>query len=386
MAEPRLRVEVERRLEHFRLRVDLQVGSEILVLFGPSGAGKSQTLQAIAGLVTPDEGEIVLDGQLFFRRARPGPRVNLPARRRGIGYLFQHYALFPHLTALENVGYALPRRAEARARAMELLRQMHLEHVAGRYPHELSGGQQQRVALARALARDPQLLLLDEPFSALDGALRERLQDDLRDLQRDRALVVICVTHNLEDVFAVGDRIAVMREGRIEQVGPVGEVFRRPATREAAEVLGIRNLFRGQVVESGGAGLVLDWEGVRIVAPPHPFPPGAEVLAYLPPTEVKLLYPGAPLTEAVQQNRVRGQIRDRRPGHGVQRLRLELPNGHTVDAVFPETAYATLDLEIGRTVEVALRREALVVLPGVSEDAANQDADSTVRNWQRSPA
>ncbi|CAN5627320.1 ABC transporter ATP-binding protein [soil metagenome] len=363
MAEPRLRVDFERRLESFRLRVQFEVGSEILVLFGPSGAGKTQTLQAIAGLVTPDEGEIALAGQTLFRRGRPGARVNVPARRRGVGYLFQHYALFPHLTALENVGYALPRGAEGRARAMELLGRMHLQHVAGRYPHELSGGQQQRIALARALAREPRLLLLDEPFSALDGALRERLQDDLRDLQRERELVVICVTHNIEDVFAVGDRIAVLREGQLEQVGPVAEVFRRPVTREAAEVLGIRNLLRARVMESSGAGLLLDWEGVRIAAPAHPVPAGAEVLAYLPPTEVKLLYPGAPLAEAVQQNRLAGRVRDRRPGHGVQRLRIELENGRTVDAVFPDSSYATLPLEPGSAVEVVLRRDAWVVLP-----------------------
>ena len=146
MAEDRLHIDIEKRLATFDLRVQLDVGAEILVLFGPSGAGKTQTLTMIAGLSTPDAGEIVLDGEAFFRRDRPGPKVVLPARKRRIGYVFQQYALFPHLSALENVAYPLWRQRGARARATALLHRMHLEHVADHYPHELSGGQQQRVS------------------------------------------------------------------------------------------------------------------------------------------------------------------------------------------------------------------------------------------------
>src|SRR5262245_56318440 len=166
---PRLLVDIRKRLSAFELNVRLEVGAEILVLFGPSGAGKTQTLDAIAGLTRPDSGEIVLDGKTFFQGSGPRPAVNLPARERRVGYVFQSYALFPHLTALENVAYSLWRQPQAHERAIALLARMGLQSLAGHYPHELSGGQQQRVAIARALAMEGHALLMDEPFSALDN-------------------------------------------------------------------------------------------------------------------------------------------------------------------------------------------------------------------------
>jgi molybdate transport system ATP-binding protein len=217
----RLKVNIEKRLATFNLSVQIEVGAEILVLFGPSGAGKTQTLNAIAGLMTPDAGEITLDGTVFFRSSG----VNLPARKRHVGYVFQQYALFPHLTALENVSYALWRQPQARERADALLERMRLTELANRYPHELSGGQQQRVAIARALAMEPRVLLMDEPFSALDSEIRKQLHADLLKLQAEAELIVIYVTHNLEDAFTVGHRLAVVRNGRIEQIGAPRDVY-----------------------------------------------------------------------------------------------------------------------------------------------------------------
>ena len=205
----------------------IEVGTEILVLFGPSGAGKTQTLNAIAGLMTPDAGEITLDGECFFRASSEtsvGKTFNLPARKRRIGYVFQQYALFPHLTALENVSYALWREPQARTRAERLLETMKLADFANRYPHELSGGQQQRVAIARALAMEPRVLLMDEPFSALDSKIRKQLHQELLRLQAEAELIVIYVTHNLEDAFAVGHRLAIVRDGSIERIGTPTEV------------------------------------------------------------------------------------------------------------------------------------------------------------------
>ncbi len=228
MKPPRLNVNIEKRLASFNLSVQIEVGAEILVLFGPSGAGKTQTLNAIAGLMTPDAGEITLDGTLFFRaNGTPGqtPAVNLPARKRHVGYVFQQYALFPHLSALENVSYALWRQPDARQRAEALLERMRLTDLANRYPHELSGGQQQRVAIARALAMEPRVLLLDEPFSALDSEIRTQLHEDLLRLQAEAELIVIYVTHNLEDAFTVGHRLAVVRNGKIERIGAPREIY-----------------------------------------------------------------------------------------------------------------------------------------------------------------
>ena len=228
MKPPRLKVNIEKRLATFKLFVQLEVGAEILVLFGPSGAGKTQTLNAIAGLMTPDAGEITLDGTIFFQSSgvrRRNPALNLPARKRHVGYVFQQYALFPHLSALENVSYALWRQPRARERAEALLERMRLAELANRYPHELSGGQQQRVAIARALAMEPRVLLLDEPFSALDSEIRKQLHQDLLRLQSEAELIVIYVTHNLEDAFTVGHRLAVVRNGRIEQIGAPRDVY-----------------------------------------------------------------------------------------------------------------------------------------------------------------
>ena len=234
-----LKIDVDKRLATFNLRVRLEVGAEILVLFGPSGAGKTQTLNAVAGLTTPDSGEITLGDTPFFSSGSNGHAFNLPPRKRRVGYVFQQYALFPHLTAVENVAYALWRQPGARARAEALLERMHLAGLSNRYPHELSGGQQQRVGMARALAMKPRVLLMDEPFSALDSPTRQRLHQDLIRLQQEESLIVVYVTHNLADAFAVGHRLAIMREGRIEQVGVPDDVRRNPANPLVLAALGI---------------------------------------------------------------------------------------------------------------------------------------------------
>lgn len=358
---PLLSVDIEKRLSQFTLQVSFQAEREVVVLFGPSGVGKTQTLHSIAGLTRPDAGEIIVESRVLFRQGRPGPPVWLPPQHRRIGYVFQSYALFPHMTALENVAYPL-RGKDARQKAMALLEQMHLEHLANHYPGELSGGQQQRVAIARALAVRPSVLLLDEPFSALDIPVRERLQQDLLALQKDLGLVVLLVTHDLQDAFAMGHRLVVMHQGRVEQVGPVEEVFRHPASPQVARSLGIANLFTAQVASSTPEGLVLDWQGLLLEALPQPLAPGQEVTAYIRPEEVKILYPDRPLTSAVRHNLVSGHVLVRRPGPQMHTLRIALDNGEILEASFPSYSYLPLDLTPGKKVLLSLRREAIVLL------------------------
>ncbi len=364
--ETRLHAALEKRLGAFHLDLNLDVGTETLVLFGPSGAGKTTTLDLIAGLLEPDAGELTLDGQLLFRRARGegGVRAHVPARRRGIGYVFQQYALFPHMTALENVMYPLRRDPGRAARAHELLARVRLDAAAGRYPRELSGGQQQRVALARALAARPRVLLLDEPFSALDLAVRELLQRDVAELQAELGLVVVYVTHRLEDAFALGHRIAVLRDGHIEQVGPIEDVFRRPATAGVAQAMGIRNLLSARVLASTPEELRLDWDGVELSAPPQPARKGEWVLAYIRPEEVKLLYPDRPISRSVARNHLEGRIERVTQSTAFRELRVALGNGREVEVRFPLLSYGTMNLEPGAAVQLALRKEGLVVLPG----------------------
>lgn len=209
---------------------------EIMALVGPSGSGKSTTLRAIAGLYAPSGGRIVCNGSVWLDREAG---ISVPARGRRVGMVFQSYALFPHLTAVENVMEALgdvgPETRHSRARA--LLQRMHLEGLEDRRPALLSGGQQQRVAVARALARRPDVLLLDEPFSAVDRVTRRRLRRELGELRRELSMPVILVTHDLDDVVRLADRMCVLNGGKILQTGSVEGVMARPANSIVAELL-----------------------------------------------------------------------------------------------------------------------------------------------------
>jgi sulfate transport system ATP-binding protein len=227
---------------------------EFLALLGPSGSGKTTLLRILAGLDYPDTGAIDADGRNL---------LTVSARDRKVGLVFQHYALFQHLTVAENVAFGLrvrpwrtrPKRAEIVARVERLLRRVQLEDMSNRYPAQLSGGQRQRVALARALAVEPDLLLLDEPFGALDAQVRVTLRRWLRALHEDLGLTTVFVTHDQEEALELADRIAVMNRGRIEQVGNPAAIYEAPATRFVAEFIGRMNMFTGVVTPERGVRL-----------------------------------------------------------------------------------------------------------------------------------
>ncbi len=239
----------EVQLGTFHLRARLEIESGILVLFGPSGAGKSTALHAIAGLIHPNSGEIRLDGETLFRKDGRGQDIDIPTRRRRVGYLFQDYALFPHLTALENVRFPLWRRPQADHRAFEQLRRLGLSDLADRHPTELSGGQQQRVAIARALVADPRILLLDEPFAALDLETRRRVRGEIGSLLHNANIPVVLVTHDREEALTLGDRICVLDNGRVIASGPPLEILGRPPRERVAGLVGVENLLRLKVRE-----------------------------------------------------------------------------------------------------------------------------------------
>lgn len=229
--------------------VSLHVGSgELVALLGPSGSGKTTLLRIIAGLETPDENS----GQVRFHEEDMTHR-DVGARR--VGFVFQHYALFRHMTVFQNVAFGLkvrpwrtrPSRREIRRRVEELLRLVQIDGLALRYPSQLSGGQRQRVALARALAVEPKVLLLDEPFGALDAKVRRELRRWLRKLHDEMGITSVFVTHDQEEALEVADRIAIMNKGKIEQIGTPEEVYERPANPFIYNFLGNVNLFRGRV-------------------------------------------------------------------------------------------------------------------------------------------
>ena len=358
-----LEVDIEKQLEDFALRVVFRVDREVLVLFGPSGAGKSMALNCIAGLAHPDRGLIRLDGRVLFE-SDGRRRREVPLHRRRIGYVFQNYALFPHMTVAQNLAYGMRRRRDAAGRVEAMLARLRLTGLAGRYPRQLSGGQQQRVALGRALMIEPALLLLDEPFAALDGAVRESLQADVAGLQREYRLSVIYVTHDLMDAFALGDRLAVIQAGRLQQVGPIHEVFHHPNNRTVAEITGVRNLLEGIVQSASAEGLVIAWEGHTIVAPPAPFAPGECITFYIRPEDVKLLYPDRPLAPSVQHNRLPGRVLQVAPAGTSVTLRLAVKGGDVVlESRLPVRVYRALGLEAGAAVTFSLRRDSIMLLP-----------------------
>jgi spermidine/putrescine transport system ATP-binding protein len=245
------------------ISVDIQTG-EFFSLLGPSGCGKTTTLRMIGGFELPDEGVIELGGSNV---------AGLPPHRRDVNTVFQSYALFPHLNVFENVAYGLRRkkveRGEIRGRVGRILELVDLPRFEGRRTSQLSGGQQQRVALARALVNEPRVLLLDEPLGALDLKLRKQMQIELKGIQHEIGITFIYVTHDQEEAMTMSDRIAVMRAGRIEQIGPPEAVYERPATEFVAAFLGASNLLEGTVEardERFGTVVLASGEKVRIPA------------------------------------------------------------------------------------------------------------------------
>jgi spermidine/putrescine ABC transporter ATP-binding subunit len=266
--------------------IDLAVRrGELLTILGPSGSGKTTLLKVIAGFETPDEGDVFLASR----------RVTFaPPAKRDIGMVFQNYALFPHMTVAENIAFPLEMRkvpkAEARARVEQALQLVDLPGLGGRLPRQLSGGQQQRAALARAIVFGPSLLLLDEPFGALDRKLREQMQLEVRRLQRQLGLTALFVTHDQEEALILSDRIAVMDQGRIVQLGTPQEIYRRPANRFVAGFIGESNLFKARVVAPGYAALEGD---TRLRLPAGTPPEGAEIGLMLRPERPRPLTDGS---------------------------------------------------------------------------------------------
>jgi len=214
---------------------------ECLALLGPSGCGKTTVLRLIAGLERPDGGSIAING-----RTVSDAGIFVPPHRRRVGLVFQDYALFPHLTVEQNIAYGVGQRADRRERVTAMMALVGLDGLGGRYPHELSGGQQQRVALARALAPQPDILLLDEPFSNLDVALRRQVREDVLRILRQTGVSAILVTHDQEEAMSLGDRIALMFDGALYQVGTPRDLYERPSSRRAAQFMGDANFVGGQ--------------------------------------------------------------------------------------------------------------------------------------------
>lgn len=315
-----------RAVDNFTLTV---LRGEILALLGPSGCGKTTVLRLIAGFEEPDAGRVEIG-----ERVVADTGVFVPPERRRVGMVFQSYALFPHMTVAENVAYGLRRREDRAARVREVLDLVGLRGLASRYPHELSGGQQQRVALARALAPGPEVLLLDEPFSNLDAGLRMQMREDVRDILKASGTTAVFVTHDQEEALFMGDRVAIVNAGRLEQVGTPEDVYQTPASRFVAEFMGHTGFMPG-FVRAEGLETELGFLSQRVL-----LPPGAQVEVLVRPDDVSL-HPDPQGDARVVDHIFQGM-------HNLYRV--QLPSGRVVEVLAPHV----LHLPPGTPVRVLL--------------------------------
>ncbi len=280
---------------------------QVIALVGPSGSGKTTILRAIAGTYRPHAGRVAVDGTPWFD---PAAGICLPPHRRAVGMVFQSYALFPHMTAAGNVTAALdhlpaPDRA---AHAAALLDRVHLAGLEHRKPAQLSGGQQQRVAVARALARQPAVLLLDEPFSSVDKATRQRLYREIAELRASLEMPVVLVTHDLEEAVMLADRLAVLHRGRILQTGTPNDITLRPASAEVARLLDLRNVFDGRVIAHQENVTLINWHGTQLETPLRPDWPVGTPVTWVAPDGYVLLHRRDRPSRGEHENPVPGTV------------------------------------------------------------------------------
>jgi iron(III) transport system ATP-binding protein len=323
---------------------------DIGCLLGSSGCGKTTTLRAIAGFEPVHAGEITLAGEVISK-----PGFTLPPEKRRIGMVFQDYALFPHLSVAENIAFGIRKHPRLKQVTDELLELVNLRELGKRLPHELSGGQQQRVALARALAPEPQLLLLDEPFSNLDGELRRRLSHEVRDILKARGTSAILVTHDQEEAFAVSDHVGVFREGRLEQWDTPYNLYHEPLTPYVASFIGQGYFIRGSMIDPQSVQTEL---GVLQGNRAYPGIKGSAVDVLLRPDDI-VYEPNSELKARVTSRTFQG---------AATLYRLQLPTGSQLEAIFPSHA----DYQPGEQVGIRVAAEHLVLFPTAGSVAVQQ--------------
>jgi len=364
-----LELSLKKVFDGFSIDVNLSIGPELLVLFGPSGAGKSLLMKLVSGIVKPDEGAVSIDSQVIFDSASG---VDLPMRQRRIGFVFQDYALFSHKTVRDNIAYGAHAMSIDAGSAQEsvagLVTLMRLGGLETRYPHELSGGQRQRRALARTLAARPRILLLDEPFSALDYQVREKLRADLLNIHELFPITTILVTHDLEEAFMLGTRVAVINNGRLEQVGSREDVFYRPATRNVARFIGARNIFSGVVEGVDGGTIVMHNSDIGVVTafaqPDARLRPGAQVSFCIRPEEVMVVKPDRALGPRAAENVVEGEITSALAKGSTHILFIRVGvSGTLLKVEVPNFVRRKLALATGAAIRVLLKKESIWVIP-----------------------
>jgi molybdate transport system ATP-binding protein len=250
-----LQVSIKKNFKNFHLDVTFDADKEVFAILGASGCGKSMTLKYIAGIETPDEGYIILNDRVLYDSEK---KINLPPRKRNVGYMFQDYALFPNMTVRQNVMAGMGRKPD-KNKVNEYLVKFHIKELADRYPGQLSGGQKQRVAMARLVAQEPEVILLDEPFSALDSYLKWELEQEMKAILTEVGKTTLFVSHNRDEVYRLSKTVGCINEGRMEVVEPVKEFFQNPKTKTAAILSGCKNISAAQILDQHHI-LATDWK------------------------------------------------------------------------------------------------------------------------------
>lgn len=350
--------DVDKKLRDYELDMSLSVSEgETLVLIGENGAGKSTVLNLISGLLDPDRGEISLNNKILFSDKK---KINLPSNERNIGHLFQSYALFPHYTVYENVAFGLKCRRMKANDVKELvndqLEKMHLADLSGINVGSLSGGQRQRVALARALVLNPELLLLDEPLSAVDVLVQTEMRRELRQRIRDSRVPSVIVTHTLTDALELADRIAIIHEGTVIQEGKPEDVFNNPGSDFVARFTGMENIFRGRAVPIGGGEAEIHIGPIVLYTVT---PLTGDV--YVGIRAEELIFSKEPL-ESTARNVLEGKVAEVQWNGALSRIRVDI-DGHHISGVITRQSLQRLRIEGGDTIYVSFKVSAIHVFP-----------------------
>lgn len=363
-------VDIRKSFPHgAELDISFRTDLGFTVLFGRSAAGKTVTLSAIAGLLRPDQGTVKLGGTVFFDSDK---KVDLKPQERNIGFVFQSYALFPHKTVAENIELALkarPRKAGLSEKE-DLIEELGISDVLGRYPSQLSGGQQQRAALARALITGPDLLLLDEPFSALDAPVRDRLRSLIKNVQKRHNVPVLMITHQPFEAYYLAEDLVVIENGRVSQQGVPEEVFYRPMTGSVARLVGMKNIFSGKVQEINGeilkiatGSMLIEAEASNETRSLGLFKSHDEVEWCIRPEDVMILRRDQPVKNAVRENQLEVTVLEVERYGPTWEMLLAAGSDLRIKASVPAHSGKMLELTEGACITISLKRQSIHVIP-----------------------
>jgi len=353
---------------------------QVLALVGPSGSGKSTILSAIAGLRNIANGRISCNGSVWYDSAK---HINMATRLRRVGFVFQSYALFPHLSALANVmeGLGSGYRGSRENRARELLELVRLGGLEARRPSELSGGQQQRVAVARALARDPNVLLLDEPFSSVDRVTRQRLHRELGHLRGELQMPIVLVTHDLEEAVQLGDRMSILHRGHTLQEGAPRDIMARPANREVARLVDLKNIFQARIAaQRPGAGITaLVWGSTTLEAGYAPGFAAGDLVDWVIPSGRVILHRRRRPSRGIRENPVRGRVESMVAlGDTVTvAIKVDSLDGYPLFMSMPVHAAERNSVAPGERVGVSLIRDDIHIMPA-QQSETRDDASADI--------